>query len=286
MNTHGSVKLAVAATLFGFASIAQAVVIDDFDVGAQGAVFGSFNSGSPLAQSGSERAPVVNIIGGERDIFVASTAGGTGTTVRTGPDAVNGSYAHSQGVGTFGYSLVSWDGVDATAGANPFGSPATIFQGGGAIDSTVGLGGLDLIADGSLLNFELSNFSSSDTNDAVNISFLVFSSDTAYSSLTVSLIGTSTGTVFNIDTADFVQGTPITLLDGITQPQFLPTTMAQSEADFTNVTAIALLVDGTVADGLDVAISLLEVRDVPVAPSAMMLLLGLGGLATRKRMTA
>lgn len=147
-------KMAVAAAIAGLSLAAQAgIVIDDFSVGQGLSGTTQVLSDTTSNSSGyynSATGPIANILGGERDMFVTKLGTGNVSTVSTYVDG--GTLYYSTGSGSYGRSIIKWDGVNGlaavTAGAE------------GAFMGTLnplGLGGLNLMSTGSAFLIDVYN---------------------------------------------------------------------------------------------------------------------------------
>jgi len=234
---------------------ASAIVIDSFD---EGAINLSANAANPFVQGVATGA---GIIGGEREVTAIYNPAGSSALdfvdVRT--DFANqGNFSHSQDAGVAGLSVIVYDGAD--------GDPSSI--------DFNGLGGLDLTADGS--SAFLFNVLFADQSVSNVLDLRVYSSATAYSDLFYSFpgpISPSSPQQVLFTYANFTQGAG-----------------ALTGADFTNVGAILLAVDGRLEPALDLRLDSLVTNENPTVPEPATLgLVGLGlsclgFLKSRKRM--
>lgn len=167
------------------------------------------------------------IIATERDVVVTVT-GGTGVMQVDANNSIPGSLAHSQAVGVFGTSLITYDGNDNDA--------LTL--------APNGLGGLDLTTGGDTAFVMVVR--SDDVGG--NLTVRVYSTDaTTCSSFTIN----SSGGI----TSSFIPRAFIFPYAGFTQDVGAGCTAA---ASLTNVGAIQLFIDGTATEGRDVTIDLFE----------------------------
>lgn len=101
MNTALKIASLAVAMAFGNAAQAASVLIDDFN----GSGFANTASNFTDTPGGSYNPAYAGAIGGFRDVSAFSpTINGTQVTV------VGGVYGHSQTVGAFGTSTLTWDG--------------------------------------------------------------------------------------------------------------------------------------------------------------------------------
>jgi len=123
-------------------TVQQVIVTPAQADGSIGVLLDSFNEGQQIAAARvggptpvSNFLAVAGIAGGERDIFADATGGITGDQVEIRVDNENVAdlLAFSSDAGTTGVRSVVWDGADGNAVA---------------IDSTTGLGGINLTANG------------------------------------------------------------------------------------------------------------------------------------------
>jgi hypothetical protein len=195
-------------------------IIDHFD---------TFQTISAPGPSGSAADYIADssVLGDERDIQAQVTSGVSGESVDVSTDTGGNSiYSHSQGVTTQGWSQIVWDGPDHNATT---------------IDYT-GLGGVDL-TNGSLSDRFVIGIAHKDSPQAT-ILMTVYTDQDNWSEYTLpmpTLINSLTE--FQLLFADFTTGSG-----------------ASGPADFTNVGAVALMVDGTLfqSRGLDMDIHYVE----------------------------
>ncbi|NOT01860.1 MAG: DUF4215 domain-containing protein [Phycisphaerales bacterium] len=158
----------------------------------------------------------------ERDIEVNMTAGAGGLDITV--LVIGGTFNHSQDVTVKGKSLLAWDGVDGSSSL---------------IDHD-GLGGIDLTSLGLDDSFLLSMISA---DSGTIIVFEVFTDASNSSTLTLNLTGGAFMDDFVLPFANFV-------------------TNLGAGADFTNVGAITIKVDGTATSAIDVTFDMLDAQAV------------------------
>ncbi len=119
----------LAMMLFAGVPLASAapIEVDDFNQITDSLLVAATPSTSP--QFGSTVHG--SILGGERDVQVIVTAGGSLDTIVVNPSDSSGYYSHSQVSSLRGRSIITWDGIDGSATVNP-----------------TGLGGIDLTLTG------------------------------------------------------------------------------------------------------------------------------------------
>ncbi|MFN5770867.1 MAG: SdrD B-like domain-containing protein [Pirellulaceae bacterium] len=201
-------------------TVQQVIVTPAQADGSIGVLLDSFNEGQQIAAARvggptpvSNFLAVAGIAGGERDIFADATGGITGDQVEIRVDNENVAdlLAFSSDAGTTGVRSVVWDGADGNAVA---------------IDSTTGLGGINLTANGAT-GFRMKI----GTDIASNVILRVFSGPNNASIATVAMPvtpgGLATGTLF-------IPFSSFTNLNG-------------SGASFTSVRAIQMEFDGAAA---------------------------------------
>ncbi len=274
------VKLAVGAALLGLSVSANAAVIDLFsthqgmlsDTGVD-AITGLTDG---VGSSGSVSTGGLDIIGGERDLYVEtlssdSQTGGVANTfakigvVPTTAGAGDGKLTFSTDDGAAGTGVVQWDGADAGA----------IGSGNVGLDVT-GLGSIDLTEGGSMTSFALDILSSD-----LGFEFVleIYTDATHWSKATLLSSGVSTPETHYLLFSDF-------LLCGAVTPTASITCGAGNTqaADFADVGALQLIIDpngGTLS--LDMSID--SARTVP-EPSVLGLMgagLLAGGFVARRR---
>jgi MYXO-CTERM domain-containing protein len=205
-------------------------------------------SGTPSGyKSRFDWVSAAEALGGERDIFVERTSANAGT-VRVDVDfSIPSVLSFASGPSTAGRALIAWDGVD-----------------GSSLTNFTGLGGL--------------NFYQGGTNDAflirrtsdlgASMTIRVYTDGANYSEATISVPADPTFTFSN----EFLYFTNFSIGAG-------------SGADFANVGAVTMLIDGTGNLGTDVAVEWFSV--VPEPASAVLGLLGACAfLAHRRRQRA
>ena len=265
------VRTALATTLAAtlFSSTVLAVTIDNFTIDliddGNGPIAETPRGAAPQTDFANAIANDGSILGGERDVVVEKTAGSNSSRVSlaAGPDALN-SLEHSQGARAQGFSLIVWDGLDASR------------------DLQFGLN-FDLAAAG---DFQIGNLVSDREG---SISLFVFTSADSFSVFTfpTGVLGGEEpdGTSFGISTADFVvDSLAPTLANGRlvdATGSIFPNVAAQSGADFTDIRAIALLIDGSDVAALDASLNFLSVESIPLPASFLFLMTGLIGLKLR-----
>lgn len=245
-----SLSIGTVLCAFGVATpLAQAIVIDDFDVSS---VNLTVDAAAPMQ---TFRENVATVLGGQRDgyiQFVATTIPGNEARLRI--DRGNsGVLSHSQDGGVRARSVIIWDGSADVSSPD-------------IVDPT-GLGSVDLLADNSLaFQFQIV---AADVNGVLRM--FVYTDANNWSVNNFSFPGNLSQQPVTLHFADFVTGVG-----------------ASGPADFTNVGAIALIIDGSTLASLDVSIDLLDtVTGIPEPMTAGLSILALGALggvlARRKR---
>ncbi|MHC5112045.1 MAG: DUF4215 domain-containing protein, partial [Planctomycetota bacterium] len=193
----------------------------------KGVVLDDFDTDHPLltlnavGDIGATQGSVVSgagILGTERDIEIELVGGADGLGLSV--LVTSGAFAHSQDVTVTGISRIVWDGVDGDAST---------------LDPT-GLGGLDL-TDGGTQNALQILLLSADLN--ATLTFDVFTDADNVSSLTVTLLSGAVNELVVLKYGEFVAS-------------------VGAGADFTNVGAIRITVNGSETSALDVNADILE----------------------------
>lgn len=201
-------------------------------------------TGLPVYKSAFTFTNAAEALGGERDIFLERTNGTGRVAVDVGLSVV-GAFDFASNSGTEGRASLVWDGVDGIAATNYTGLASADLTGGGA-------------------------------NNIFKVG-------------TVSDLGASLTLRVYTDAANYSESTALIPAD----PNFVfaymwfPftnfTVLAGSGANFANVGAVSLLVDGTGFPATDVGLSIFIAQQVPEPASAVLWLLGAGGLALGRR---
>jgi hypothetical protein len=189
----------------------------------------------------SGTADDAGILGGERDVQVHYTGGPLNVEVNVNPGG-NSLYTHSQDASTTGASWIIWDGNDGDATT---------------LDPT-GLGGVDLTF-GQPLNIVgiLVGIADNDLSNADALRIEVY---------------TDAGNWSFIET-----GIPVGA--SIFFPKFNTYSVgAGTGADFTNVGAIALHINGTTEPAQDLSLDLIAASTVPEPSTIILLGIGVAGL--------
>lgn len=190
-----------------------------------------------------------SIVGGERDIFTSWGQGNDVTTVEF--ESAGWQYgthyiASSWASGRSGVTDIVWDGLDDNA----------------AINHT-GLGGIDLASSHKGLQFGLTG----DFND-VTWDFYFYSDANRFSKHSITKSGNiawETPELFSVDFDDFIASG------------------ASGGADFANIGAIRIVIDGSADTGVDAAIHGLRFTPIPEPSSVLLLFTSAVCLMRRKR---
>lgn len=240
MNIRTMCRAVLFSAPVFFSTGAWAIVIDDFN---EGALNLQANAASPLVQ-GVSSGP--GIVGGEREATAAYYAAGSSAldNLNLRVDFLNqDNFSHSQDAGVAGLSIFVYDGNEGYASS---------------IDYN-GLGGVDLTAgNADAFVFDVI-FADQSVNDVLDLR--IYTSETEFSDFFYSF------------------ASPITSLQQVefAFSSFVTGTGALGGADFTNVNAILLAIDGRFEPALDVRLDSLATNEQPVVPEpATLSLLTLG----------
>ncbi len=218
--------LLLLATLISqvvYAGSVAALVIDDFESPQFTTRTGVGSAGNSALQTSPD------LVGGERDVVVTVTAGG-GTLNADADFSLPSGFSHSAGPLVRGTTLITYDGTD--------GNPSTL--------APTGLGSLDLTsggADGVL--YVVVPFA----DHGAGIKITVYSNASDCSSLTHTVPP-------GLSPADF----PLALIFPFAD--FVMGAGCTGVANFTNVGAITLLIDGTAFGAIDASLETFETGNV------------------------
>lgn len=191
-------------------------------------------SGGPVGfQSSWDAISAGSILGSEREIYIERTSANSGSISMDVDGSFTGALAYASSPATRGRGIIVYDGADTN----------------GAIDYT-GLGGIDLTDAGQYLGVALST-----TSDlGATVRFTIYTDATHYSTFTNSILADPTFTFQSYFTrfADFSAAG----VDG--------------GADFSNVGAITVELDGTSTPGTDIGIDYFAAT-VPEPSGAMLI---------------
>jgi len=191
-----SVCTKATALLLAFAAscaIAQPVIVDDFETS-------HVTNADSVDTTVTAQVNGPGILGAERDVRVEFLSGGSGQ--QTTSNAGAGTLGHGETDNSTGRTIITWDGIDG----NSFGA---ILDGndnvtGGGVDTT-GLGGINFTSN--CTSPEPGFYvgaSSSDNGNDYDVTLRVYSSDTAWSSLTRTKIGSAPAELLAFAFTDFV----------------------------------------------------------------------------------
>jgi large repetitive protein len=195
-------------------------------------------SGAPAGpKSIFEAVTVGDVIGGERDVLLERTSANSGSISMDINASFSGALSFASSLNTSGSALMVYDGADAIAGIN-----------------YTGLGGVDLTEGG--INKGLFLGTTSDLG--ANVVFTVYTDETHYSRFSM-FVGADISFTFDGYFAEFRNFSALGLDGG---------------ADYSNVGAITLLIDGTSNPSTDVGFDYF-VATVP-EPSGAFLIMSAG----------
>jgi len=222
LSSSIGISLFLALVMIGVAWAVE-VTVDTFDFGSQSL---TANGGNPTVYGVASGA---GILGGEREVQVEHL-GGSGDVAVNIDQGNSDRLEFTQAAGVTARATLRWDG-----------------SGDSAAQLNFGLGGIDLFSE-SNDGFHVSIVAAP---QPINVTFRVFSSSTNWSEYTLVIPG-------GISPGDYVDylipfAGPY---DVFTQGQG-----ASSEADFGNVAAIEVLIDGTLSAGADLSIAVIESCD-------------------------
>lgn len=228
-------SMLLSVLIAGWSLDAKALLIDDFSVGSTNI---TANSGTTSVQ---DVESVAGVLGGEREVTVVWN-GPAGNTGDLNGRIAGDSYQHGQGPAVRGQSYLVYDG-SGDANNDPIDIAAT------------GLGGIDLTADGAFA-FAL-DLLFADLTGSNALKILVYTDENNYSELSRVISAAAPPAVrYLFPFASFVQGLGAT-----------------GAADFTNVGAIVLVIEGNSEPALDVQID----HFATVVPEpASLVLMGIG----------
>lgn len=243
----GLILAAIASAAVFTAAPASAIIIDSFN---NGPVDITANQATPQVQNVVDAA---GIIGGQRESSVIYY-----NPTSTAPDNVRlrvdfadqNNFSHSQDAGVAGLSIFVYDGPD--------GDPTSIDYGG--------LGGIDLTEGGLADRFIFTVlFADQSVNQVLDLR--VYTDATHYSDLFKNFAAPiNSPTQISFLFSDFTVG------DG-----------AAGAADFTNIGAILLAIDGRFEPALDVRLDELRTLVIPEPATMSLLALGLTAVAGLRR---
>jgi hypothetical protein len=230
--------------LMAAGSAQAALIIDSFDT------FHAITDPPPSPPPNSISVSGVGILGGHRDASVSKVGGNGGAVSQSaylaGTDTI---LSHSQDAGVFGTSLVQWDGDDSSLG----------------LDHT-GLGGVDLTQ--SATQNAIEYFVRFDDSPVI-VTMSVYTDAANYSTHSLVL----PGGIYNI---------PLFPSQSFLVPYSDFSVGGGPGADFGNVGAITLDINGTLVAGADLELDFIGTEYIPPDPvipePSTLILLGLGGL--------
>ncbi len=228
--------------LFLFATSARAELLIDVFDAAQTVSV----SGAPLGpKSIFDSITAPGILGGERDVFLQRTSANSGSISVDVDGSFAGALAYASSPATTGSALMTYDGTDGASGIN-----------------FTGLGGIDLTQAGLNLGINLSTTS----DNGASVTFTIYTDATHFSLFTVPVLAdpTFTFTDYFVDFASFVP------------------TGADGGANYTNVGAITVLLDGTSNPGTDIGIDYFAASVPEPAGSLLVLCAGLFWMMRRR----
>jgi hypothetical protein len=204
-------------------------------------------------KSASTFAPAPEAIGGERDLYVERTSPNAGAVSTDVNMSIPGAYSYASGPMTTGYALLVWDGVDGNGNSN-------------SINFT-GLSSADVTENGVNVGFLIRG--ASDLGATVVLTVYTDANNSSKATVTLPADPSFMFHDFFVPFSSF----------GIDQG---------AGANFAQVGAITLLIDGRDRPATDVGVDLILAREIAQTPEpATIVLLGIGmislGIAAHRR---
>jgi PEP-CTERM motif len=258
-------KRILAAAVAGMAAAfsAQATLIDLFNDSQAVVQDNTFVAGpatfNPLTGTGggvwgASAAGLPFVIGGQRDLYAEWSVNQFGQTAGPSVQVTAGLFSLASAVGVGGKAAIRWDGANVAPGLGGFAS--TAFN---PLDSII----LTII----------------ESDHTSTIELYMFNSVGQYSMLSIP------GQIHGVPTVSAIPLAAFTDCANVIPPAFIVTTCVGGGVDLSSVTALMAVIDFQ-ADAnlaLDLALDMVETRDVPEPLSLSLVGLGLLGAAAASR---